>query len=253
MNLDALRRNWEALGREDPLWAVLADPAKRGNRWQPEEFYATGRADVAAYLRDVADLGLALGAETALDFGCGAGRLTQALSEHFGRVVGVDVAEAMTDLARAENTRRNPHAGRVGFVANPEPDLAFAATGSFDLVLSIVVLQHMSNDLKSGYLAEFVRLLRPGGLAVFTVPARARRSPAGLVRRSLPNPLLNVYRRRRYGLTGVMEFHTMGRAAVERVVGAAGGVVHAVLDDPMAGPPWESHLYVVGRAPGSAR
>ena len=38
MSIEYLSKNWEELAREDPLWAVLTDPAKKGGQWDPEEF-----------------------------------------------------------------------------------------------------------------------------------------------------------------------------------------------------------------------
>ena len=42
-DLDEIRRNWEAFGRDDPLWAILTVPAMRGGLWDPAAFMATGR------------------------------------------------------------------------------------------------------------------------------------------------------------------------------------------------------------------
>ena len=42
MNLEKLKKNWEALGKEDPMWAVLTNPTKVNNKWEPAEFFATG-------------------------------------------------------------------------------------------------------------------------------------------------------------------------------------------------------------------
>ncbi len=39
----------------------------------------------------------------ALDFGCGVGRLTQALARHFNIVDGVDIAPSMIELANQFN------------------------------------------------------------------------------------------------------------------------------------------------------
>jgi hypothetical protein len=47
-----------------------------------------------------------------------------------------------------------------------------------------------------------------------------------------------------------MEFHTMRRAKVEAAVVAAGGTVVAAQEEPMAGPPWKSYLYVVTKPEG---
>lgn len=244
VDLGELRDNWDELGRLDPLWAILADPQRHGNRWAPEDFFITGEVEVRGYLHLLGSLGIEPGRLRALDFGSGAGRLTQALSATFTDVLGLDVAQSMTALAIRENARRTTHAERVSFRTNPHADLRGVDSDSVDLVLSIVVLQHMRNELKCAYIAEFVRVLRPGGVALFTVPSHADWSPSGVARR-LPNRLQNVYRRRRYGYHSVMEFHAMRRATVEAVVEDSGGALRAVRQEPMAGPPWTSYLYVV--------
>ncbi|WP_404382427.1 class I SAM-dependent methyltransferase [Knoellia locipacati] len=244
MDLTHLQRNWDDLGRVDPMWAILADPTRHGNRWTRDDFFATGVQEVRRYLDLLDELGVGARREVAVDFGSGAGRLTQALSSAYAKVVGLDIAESMTALAVRENLERNPHRERASFVTNSADHLGVIDSDSVDLVLSIVVLQHMNNALKSAYLREFVRVLRPHGVAVFTVPSHADRSLTGWVRR-LPNPVQNIYRRHRYGYRSVMEFHAMSRTEVEAAVAAAGGDIVTVRDDTMAGPPWISYLYVV--------
>jgi SAM-dependent methyltransferase len=86
------KRDWERLAAEDPLWAVLTDPARRGRRWRVEDFLATGEAEIAGALEEAAELDLPERRGSALDFGCGAGRLTRALSLRFERAVGVDIS-----------------------------------------------------------------------------------------------------------------------------------------------------------------
>ncbi len=241
MELDDLRRNWDDLGQVDPLWAILAYPDRHGNRWTTDEFFATGERQVGEYFGILDEVAASPAkAERALDFGCGAGRLTRALMHRFEHVDGVDVAASMIDLAR----RLNPNPDRVRFHLNERPDLRLIEDDSVDFVVSIVVLQHMSNALKAGYLREFVRVLAPGGIAMFTVPSHADLSPVGIVRR-LPNPVQNVYRRRKYGYSSVMEFHNFRRRRVEQTIADAGGRVLAVRREHTAGPPFVSYLYVV--------
>ncbi len=166
MELEDLQQNWTAFGDQDPLWAILAFPDKRGGGWDLEEFFATGRANVSEVLRMLADRGIAIERGRALDFGCGVGRLTQALAEHFDSCDGVDLASSMIERARALN--RNGE--RVRFHQNDASDLRLFGDGSFDFVLSLIVLQHMKPELMQGYMREFVRILRPGGVAFFNVP-----------------------------------------------------------------------------------
>ena len=43
MEIQDLRRQWNGMGQEDPLWAILTVPSKAGGRWKVEEFFATSR------------------------------------------------------------------------------------------------------------------------------------------------------------------------------------------------------------------
>jgi SAM-dependent methyltransferase len=59
---------------------------------------------------------------------------------------------------------------RVRFHHHDAPNLRLFDDGSFDFILSLIVLQHMEPELMRGYLREFLRVLRPGGVAFFDVP-----------------------------------------------------------------------------------
>lgn len=245
MNLDDLRRNWDGLGRIDPLWAILAYPDRHRHGWDGDEaqFFATGRAAVDEVFAMLDRRGLRPASlEDALDFGCGAGRLTQGLAGHVKTVHGVDIARSMIELAESYNR----HPDRVRYHLNEAPDLRLFSDESMDVIVSIIVLQHIANTLKQQYLAEFVRVLRPGGVAVLTIPSHADLSVEGIVRR-VPNSWQNVYRRRRYGYDSVMEFHPLPRRRVEATIEAAGGRVLHVEREFMAGPRFTSYLYVVGK------
>lgn len=250
MNLDDLRRNWDGLGRVDPLWAILAYPERHRGGWEGHEddFFGTGRQAVDEVLAMLARVGATPPSRgRAMDFGCGAGRLTQGLAGHFDRADGVDIASSMVDLAR----RHNRAGDRVAYHLNEARDLALFDDDTFDFLLSIIVLQHIPNELKRDYLAEFVRVLRPGGVAAFTVPSHGDWSVEGTVRR-LPNSWQNVYRRRRYGYDEVMEFHPLRRAKVEAVLREAGAEVVHVEREYMAGPRYTSFMYVVRKRASAA-
>lgn len=165
--LEELQRTWDRLGAEDPLWAVLSYPERRGGRWDLEEFLATGRREIEALLARIEALGLDIGRRRALDFGCGVGRLTQALAAHFERCDGVDIAPSMIDHAR----RLNRFKERCHYHVNLRDDLSLFADGSFDLVYSRLVLVHVPPELSRRYVAELIRVTRPNGLAVFHLPS----------------------------------------------------------------------------------
>jgi SAM-dependent methyltransferase len=167
VDLAAQRRDWEDLSRLDPLWAVLSDPSKRYGRWDQDEFFAVGERDVARFLDTCARHELPGRRGTALDFGCGAGRLTRALSSRFEHCIGVDISERMVEVARLLNEDRPACEFRV----NDRADLGQFADASFDIVVSHLVLQHVpGREAILRYVGDFARVLRPGGALVFQVP-----------------------------------------------------------------------------------
>ena len=95
----ALGDGWEEHARHDPLWAILSRDDKRGREWDIDEFFTVGAYDVDRIIKELADQGIRPQTASALDFGCGVGRLTQALVDHFDHVVGVDVSPTMIGLS----------------------------------------------------------------------------------------------------------------------------------------------------------
>lgn len=168
MELKDLQQHWTAFGEQDPLWAILTAPGKRGGGWDLDEFFATGRTEVKEVLDVTATRGIVVNAGRALDFGCGVGRLTRALAEHFESCDGVDVAATMIERA----VEFNQNGERVRFHHNDASDLSLFADESFDFVLALIVLQHMQPELMRGYMREFLRVLRPAGVAFFNIPER---------------------------------------------------------------------------------
>lgn len=51
------------------------------------------------------------------------------------------------------------------------PDLARFPDGTFTFIYSTLVLQHMEPQFSKGYIREFVRVLAPGGVLAFQLPA----------------------------------------------------------------------------------
>ncbi len=227
------------------MWAILSDPDQRGGKWDREAFFATGREHIDEALEHLRSVGAEPAPGRALDFGCGIGRLTQALAERFDRVDGVDIAPSMVEQAE----QLNRHGERVRYHVNGRDDLSLFADRSFDLALSLIVLQHIENRYKSTYLQEFVRVLAPGGIGLFTIPSHAALTPRGIVYRAVPNEILNRYRKQRYGCSGVMELYGMRRPEVEGVIRRAGAEVVDVEPEPLLGTAWHSFRYVV-RRPG---
>lgn len=101
-----------------------------------------------------------------LDLGCGTGRLTRLLMKRYrtAQVLGVDLAPPMLDAARRAMPWAWPWQQRAAWIAADAERLPLAA-GSCDLIVSNLMLQWCDPD---AVFAECRRLLRPGGLLLFT-------------------------------------------------------------------------------------
>ncbi len=234
---DRVTRLWERNARADALWAILALPGKE-HGWDPAEFFRTGERDVAELMRYVDERGARPRPGRALDFGCGVGRLTRAIAPLFERVDGVDVCPTPTERARGFTTDQ-----RVQYHVGASPDLGAFPDASFDLVLSILVLQHIPAPFNESYLAEFTRVAAPTGILLFQAPHAARRTPPrrGPLRR-LAAALL-----RRDRVT--LEMYALPRERVETILRGGGCEIIDVRADGWAGDDWESYVYLARKAP----
>ena len=172
MDLKQLKENWDLLGKADPLYAILTAAEKRG-KWNLQEFFQTGQHEIASLMHSIDSQGISLKREKALDFGCGVGRLTQALCSYFESCCGVDIAPSMIELAR----RYNRYGNKCRYLLNDSDDLRLFHDNTFDFVCSRLVLQHMSPDYSKNYIREFLRVLQPHGLIVFQLPAESNALP----------------------------------------------------------------------------
>ena len=152
--------DWRLLGAEEPHWGVLTAPEYRQDRLDGaalETFYASGRQD-AEWLAGLVESasGRPVRGGRALDFGCGVGRITEAMLDFADEVTGVDVSPGMLAHACARS-------GRVAY-AEALPD------GVFDWVNSYIVLQHIPPARGLAYVGELLDRLAPGGALTLQLP-----------------------------------------------------------------------------------
>jgi SAM-dependent methyltransferase len=169
---DRATRDWNTLGETQPYFAVLTEDRflrEQMSDADREAFFASGEADIA----QIFDL-IGFAPKSALDFGCGVGRLTRALAKRVDRVAGVDAAESMLRLAR-ENV----------------PNARFSTTipnDRFDLIVSLIVFQHIPVRRGEALLNELLEHL--GGVAAihftFRRPGSSLRRVARQIRARVP-------------------------------------------------------------------
>ena len=167
--------DWETLAQQEPFFAVLTEERFLRDRMSSDDreaFFASGDADIAQIFNLVPDFK----PRSALDFGCGVGRLTRALAKRVERVVGVDAAPSMLHIAR-ENV----------------PAAAFSEeipADRFDLIVSLIVFQHIPVRRGEVLLDELLGRLENGGVAAlhftFRRPGSSLRRLARVVRARVP-------------------------------------------------------------------
>lgn len=100
--------------------------------------------------------------ERVLDVGCGTGALASKMARRGAKVTAIDVSSAMLAQA-AERLAQEGLAEGVALREMGVAELDVLPDSAFDVVTSVLVLSELSNEEMAYALAEFRRLLRPGG------------------------------------------------------------------------------------------
>jgi ubiquinone/menaquinone biosynthesis C-methylase UbiE len=155
-----MREFWDDRAREDAFHFV--DNREPYRRADEARFWREGERDLDTLL---GSLGLEVApSDRVLDVGCGIGRLTRVLATRAAHVTALDVSPEMLTLAQEHNA----DLANVEWVLGDGETLSGVEDASLDAVISHVVLQHIpSAKVQLGYVAEFGRVLRPGGWAAF--------------------------------------------------------------------------------------
>ena len=165
---------WRYWGESDPLYGVAAWEGREkdgSSPWTDDDFYQLGEKDWADFLEHWQKYGLNPG--LCVEIGCGAGRLTMFMAEHFHRLEALDISEAMIRYAQKNIQSPNLVFHLVEGSGIPGSD------ATVDAVFSTHVFQHFEDRDDAGqYFSEIARVLKPGGsmmihLPLFSWPAGA--------------------------------------------------------------------------------
>ena len=167
--LEKIKAAWSHLGAVAPHFSVLTD-----KRFLPDnlpeaidDFWESGRLEAERAVRTLARHGFAFPGKTCVEYGCGVGRLTTALSRSFARVDAYDISAAHLDLARQRarelavtNVRFHECSGNL-----------LGEVEACDAFYTRLVLQHNPPPVIAELIRNALKALRPGGIAVFQVPS----------------------------------------------------------------------------------
>lgn len=165
-----VENTWSVLGQDDAYWSVITFDKFRKDVLEDhrDAFFQMGDGNIAWVEAALNRVGTTLtDLETAMDFGCGVGRLSLPLAERVGHVLGVDISAAHLREAKSNIEtfdRQNIETRKIGSVKEIQ-DL-----GSFDLVISIIVLQHNPPPVMREILKALCARVRSGGFLYIQVP-----------------------------------------------------------------------------------
>jgi SAM-dependent methyltransferase len=240
MKLENIQKNWEGFANTDPMWSILTDKKLINNQWNKENFYLTGENDVNSWFSSFNEL-QQLNNGRALDFGCGMGRITQALCIHFASVTGIDISKTMVHLANENN--KFPE--KCFYKHNEHPNLKEFDTDSFDFIVSFITLQHLPQQYIFSYLEEFLRVIKPGGIILFSLPCKPPFIYRLLVR-LLTQTLINKIRRVKYQKEYVMEMHWVSEKKMKKFIESRGKLLN-MYPNYSVGENWKEFMFVVSK------
>ena len=148
------KRLWEGLAKINSKYYINSDFGKKITK---EQFEVSGYKD---FKRLILDDSLLENRNTILDLGCGTGRITEYMADHFKAVFGTDISREMIKqgIERLENIKNIDLIETDGSTL-PLPD------SSIDIVFSYLVFQHMKNrDMVEKNFKEVYRVLMHNGI-----------------------------------------------------------------------------------------
>lgn len=160
---------------QHPYWAVVTWDKFKGPNQSPEtliEFFATGENHIAGIFKIIENIRPAFAPQTALDFGCGVGRLLIPLAARGSKVTGVDVSKKMLSLSR-ENLESRGLAAE-GLVTTLD---ALPRDARYDLVHSFIVLQHIPVCQAVPIFEDLLSRVSEHGLAVLHLTYLSSKNP----------------------------------------------------------------------------
>lgn len=167
--VNRIAKSWKQFGESEPHWSVLT-----GEEFKQENlaaniaaFYQSGVGSVRVMLNMLRRAGLPVKFGKVLDFGCGVGRLTLALTEYADSVTGIDISPPHLKLARERAKEVGIDNAEFESISTVDDLDKFKG---YDLVLSLIVLQHNPPPVMAAIYRKLLDALNIGGVAIVQMP-----------------------------------------------------------------------------------
>ena len=181
---------WEQLARDNAEFYILVDDVDFRTPEGQEHFFRTGTEDASGIWQQ-ARKWMDGEPRTAVELGCGIGRLTLPMARRVAELRAVDVAPTML-----QRLAENCAAAGIDSVRGFRPDGPWDVGSPVDFAYTRWVLQHIPDiGVINGYLARLGACMRPGAVAHLQFDTRP--ATAGYrLRNILPDIILpRVWRR----------------------------------------------------------
>lgn len=231
-----IQNTWSYLGKTEPHWSVLSSETfKQLNISQTiDSFNETGKNEVKKLLDLLEKNEVNYQSFTsALEYGCGVGRVTRWLAEKFDKVYGYDISASHLSIASKymkETGSENVQLNQLIEVKDIEK------LQQVDFIYSAIVLQHNPPPIINFIIKQFLDSLNEGGVAFFQVPTY-RNGYRFSVKEYLNGISQNG--------TEKIEMHLLPQKQVFEIIREMGCKLLEVIEDDWAGPGYISNTFIV--------
>lgn len=146
---DTIQRFWEYYGKRSDLHSEYFS-------------YQVGNG-ITTFLTDTGKFKAGI---SFLDYGCGPGFLLEKILARRARCNGIDGSSKAVELVNQRFQNDDNWMGAVAVADSPAP----FPDSSFDMITCLETLEHVLEERLDSVVSEVYRLLKPGGLALFTTP-----------------------------------------------------------------------------------
>jgi SAM-dependent methyltransferase len=155
--------SWDKLGKTDPYYGVLSRECFRQSSMTDDlrlEFFRSGEEHVRGVFETIrAHIDADFSPRSALDFGCGVGRIAIPLARRVAKVVAADVSGAM--LSEAARNCAEQNVGSVQLIRSN--DTLATVPENLEFIHSFIVFQHIPTIRGLAILQHMLHLLADGG------------------------------------------------------------------------------------------